>query len=213
MKVTNGHEIIALPQYLRNYGATDWATLEPQKGKKEPDFTEHGVCGMDDQGRIFWLDWWSKQAETDKGADAFIGLVKKWKPIRWWNEGGTIDKAIAPHVRKKMRDARAFTVLESLPSMQDKGLKLQAFHALVANGMVFFPMQYRWADEVIDQLIKFPGGRWDDKADVCGLIGRAIDQLFDAVTPVEPKRHIMRPFTEEWLTYTESQKPKVRFFA
>jgi predicted phage terminase large subunit-like protein len=213
MIVTNGSEVIALPSTLRHYGTTDWATLEPKKGKKEPDFTEHGVWGIDSQSRLFALDWWSKQAETDKGALAFCQLVRKWKPIRWWNEGGTIDKAVAPHVRKMMRDEKAFTVLESLPSMEDKGLKLQSFHALVANHMVFFPMQYRWAEEVIEQLIKFPGGRWDDKADACGLIGRAIDQMFDAQVQVEPERHIMRPFTEEWLTYNDSQKPKVRFFS
>lgn len=214
MRLSNGSDIIALPNSLRIYGATDWATLEPQKGKKEPDFTEHGVWGLDSQSRLFALDWWYKQAETDKGAQAFIGLVKQWKPIRWWNEGGTIDKALAPHVRKAMRDARTFTVLESLSSMQDKGLKLQAFHALVANGMVFWPVGMPWTERVIDQLIKFPGGRWDDAADVCGLIGRAIDKMFDAQQPVEEKRHVVRPFTEEWLELGNLNKPpSVRYFS
>lgn len=213
MKYTNGHDIEPLPVALRNYGATDWATMEPKKGKHEPDFTEHGVWGMDPKGRIFFRDWWSRQAETDKGAEAFIDLVRKWKPIRWWNEGGAIDKAIAPHVRKLMRDRKVFTVLESISSTQDKGLKLQAFHALVANSMVFFPIGYRWAEEVIDQLIKFPGGRWDDKADVCGLCGRAIDQMFDAHAPTFEKRVIIKPFTEAWMNaHDKPDKPKVRYF-
>lgn len=187
--------------------------MEPKKGKHEPDFTEHGVWSMDSQGRLFARDWWSKQAETDKGTEAFIQLVKVWKPLRWWNEGGSIDKALAPSVRKAMRDARAFTVLESLSSMQDKGLKLQAFHTLVANGMVFFPINARWAEEVIEQLIKFPGGRWDDKCDVCGLIGRAVDQMFDAAPPVVDKpREILRPFSAAWVEYEQPKAPKVRFY-
>lgn len=214
MRLTNGSDIIALPSSLRHYGATDWATMEPQRGKKEPDFTEHGVWGIDSQSRLFALDWWSKQAETDKGTDAFIGLVRKWKPIRWWNEGGLIDKAIAPSIRKSMRDKRVFTVLESIPSIQDKGLRLQAFHTYVANGMVYGPMGIRWWEEVIDQLVKFPGGRWDDKADVCGLIGRAVDRMFDASAKVEEVRKIVRPFTEEWLELGNLNKPpKVRYFA
>lgn len=213
MKYTNSHEIIQLPDNLRNYGATDWATLEPGKGKHEPDFTEHGVVSMDSIGRLFFRDWWSRQAETDKGAEAFIVLVKRWKPIRWWNEGGLIDKAVAPHVRKLMRDRKAFTVLESLPSMADKGLKLQSFHSLVANGMVFFPTMTPWAEEVMDQLVKFPGGRWDDKADVCGLIGRAVDKMFDASVPLVEKKPILRPYTEEWINYGAQDKPKVRYFA
>lgn len=213
MKFTNANDIIVLPDALRNYGATDWATLEPKKGKHEPDFTEHGVVSMDSIGRIFFRDWWSKQAETDKGADAFIALVKKWKPIRWWNEGGLIDKAVAPHVRKLMRDRRVFTIRESLPSMLDKGLKLQSFHSLLANGMVYFPTGTPWAEEVIDQLIKFPGGRWDDKADVCGLFGRAVDQMFDASVPSVEKKPILRPYTEEWINYGATDKPKIRYFA
>lgn len=213
-KFFNDHEVIALPRYLRNYGATDWATMEPQKGKKEPDFTEHGVWSIDSEGRLFARAWWSRQAETDKGTDAFIQLVKQWKPIKWWNEGGTIDKALAPGIRKEMRRTHTFTVLESLTSIQDKGLKLQTFHSMVSNGMVFFPLGEPWAERVIDQLIKFPAGRWDDAADVCGLIGRGIDQMFDATTPVEVKKPVIVPYTEAWLEYGHNDgKPKTRFFA
>jgi predicted phage terminase large subunit-like protein len=213
MRLTNGEDIIALPSYLRPYGATDWATLEPTKGKSEPDFTEHGVWGTDYQSRLFALDWWSRQAETDKGTDAFLKLVRRWKPVRWFHEGGTIDKALAPHIRKEMRRTSTFTVLEALPSMADKGVKLQAFHSLVSNGMVYGPMGARWWEEVIDQLVKFPGGRWDDKADVCGLIGRAVDKMFDANLPAPPKVEVVKPFSAQWLEYGSDPKPKVRFFS
>lgn len=214
MKFFNAHEVIALPRYLRNYGTTDWATMEPQKGKAEPDFTEHAIWGLDSQSRLFARAWWFKQAETDKGVDAFIKMVRQWKPAKWWNEGGLIDKALAPGIRKEMRRTRTFTVLESLPSILDKGLKLQAFHSLVANGMVFFPLGEPWAERVIDQLIKFPGGRWDDAADACGLIGRALDQMFDASIPVVQAKPNLVPYTEAWLEYNDrNAKPKTRYFA
>lgn len=212
-QLTNGKDVIALPLHLRHYGATDWATLEPQKGKSEPDFTEHGVWGLDSRGWLFALDWWSRQAETDKGTAQFIRLVKKWKPIRWWHEGGTIDKALSPHIRKAMRDSHTFTVLEALPSAGDKGVKLQAFHSMVSNGMVYGPMGVRWWEDVIDQLVKFPGGRWDDKADVCGLIGRAVDKMFDASVPETPKVEVIKPFSAQWLEYGSDPKPKVRYFS
>lgn len=214
MRLTNGRDIILLPNRLNIYGGTDWATMEPQKGKKEPDFTEHGVWGVDSESRLMALDWWSKQAETDKGAAAYIRLVKKWKPIRWWNEGGLIDKALGPGLRKQMRDDRAFTILESLPSIQDKGLKLQAFHVLAANHLVYGPMNSPWWERVIDQLVKFPGGRWDDKADVCGLIGRGLDKIFNPQPVVEVARPIVRPFTQAWLDMGNlNQPPKVRYFS
>lgn len=214
MKFTSAHEVIALPRYLRNYGASDYGTMEPKKGKAEPDYTEHGVFSIDNEGRLFARAWWSRQAETDKSVEAFLTLVRQWKPVKWWHEGGLIDKSLAPWIRKEMRLSRTFTVLEGIPSILDKGLKLQAFHGMVATGMVYGPLGEPWWERVIDQLIKFPGGRWDDAADVCGLIGRGIDQMFDAQVPVAEKKPLVVPFTEAWLEFNDrNAKPKTRFFS
>ena len=60
----------ALPKSLRLYGASDFATMEARAGKKEPDFTEHGVWGIDRVGDLWAIDWWSKQCETDVGIAA-----------------------------------------------------------------------------------------------------------------------------------------------
>jgi predicted phage terminase large subunit-like protein len=206
-------DLDALPRDLRMYGASDYATMEAKKGKKEPDFTEHGVWGMDTMGDLWAVDWWSKQCETDKAIEAFIGFVRQYKPVKWWNEGSLIDKAIGPAIRRAMREARKYTVVEPLSSILDKGAKLQSFHARTTAGTVHFPVKRAWAERVIDQLVKFPAGRWDDAADVCGLIGRGIDQMLDAQLPPKSERPILVPFTEAWLTYNDRpNKPKVRYF-
>jgi len=202
----------ARPALLRYYGASDYATMEPKKGKKEPDFTEHGLFGLCSEGNLWAIDWWSGQVETDKSIAAFTRLCGVYKPARWWNEGGLIDKAIGPAIRERMRRTQTFTALESLPSILDKGAKLQAFHARVTAGTVYFPIRRPWADRVIDQLVKFPAGRWDDAADVCGLIGRGLDQMFDPQLPSLAKEPNLVPFTEAWLTYNDGcDKPKVRY--
>src|SRR5882724_10737837 len=191
----------ALPKSLHIYGASDYATMEPRKGRKEPDFTEHGVWGVDKVGDLWAIDWWSKQCETDVSIAAFIKLVALHKPIRWANEGGLIDKAIGPAIRSAMQHAQKFVSIESLPSLDDKGVKLQAFHARATAKTVHFPVKRRWADDCIEQLVKFPGGRWDDKADVCGLIGRMVDKMMDARLPSETSRQILVPFSAAWLEY------------
>ena len=205
--------IDCLPATLRIYGASDYATMEPKKGKKEPDYTEHGVWGMDHQGDLWAVDWWSGQVETDKGIAAWVSLLKRYKPAAWWNEGGLIDKAIGPNIRRAMRESQRFVDVKSLPSLQDKGIKLQAFHARCTAGTVHFPLKRKWADRVVEQLIKFPAGRWDDAADVCGLIGRGVDEMFDPQLPVVESRPILVPFTEKWIEYNDrNAKPKVRYF-
>jgi predicted phage terminase large subunit-like protein len=185
----------ALPKSLRIYGASDYATMDPRPGKKEPDYTEHGVWGIDHKGDLWAIDWWSKQCETDVSIAAFIRLVARWRPVMWANEGGLIDKAIGPAIRSAMRHAQKYVAIEQLPSLQDKGVKLQAFHARATAGTVHFPVKRAWADDCITQLVKFPAGRWDDKADVCGLIGRLVDKMFDAQIPSVANRPLLVPFT------------------
>jgi len=203
----------ALPKSLRIYGASDFATMEPRKGKKEPDYSEHGVWGLDRHSELWAIDWWYKQCETDIGIAQWLRLVRQWKPIMWFDEGGIIDKAIGPAKRKAMRDARTYVSIESLPSLEDKGVKLQAFHAMATAHAIHFPVKRPWADRVIEQLVKFPAGRWDDAADVCGLIGRGIDKMFDAQLPSAETKPILVPFTEAWLMYNDrNDKPKVRYF-
>jgi predicted phage terminase large subunit-like protein len=208
------YEDKALPLTLTLYGASDYATMEIEQGKREPDFTEHGVWGMDSIGDLWAVDWWYKQCETDIGIKAFIRLLGLWKPRKWWNEGGLIDKAIGPSIREQMRRNQRYVSIEHLPKIGDKSVKLQAFHARCTARTIHFPMRRKWTDHVVDQLCKFPGGKNDDAADVCGLIGRGVDMMADARLPSEPARDILVPFTERWLEYgANDNKPKVRYFS
>jgi len=203
----------ALPASLRFYGASDYATMDVRPGKKEPDFTEHGLWGLDQHGHLWAVDWWYKQCETDKGIAAFINMIGQWRPAKWFNEGGLIDKAISPTIRKEMATTQKFVTIEQLPSLTDKAVKLQAFHARATAGTVHFPVKRKWADHVIEQLVKFPGARWDDAADVCGLIGRGIDQMFDAQPVVADRKPLLVPFSAAWLEFDSGKdKPKVRYF-
>ena len=204
----------ALPLSLKFYGASDYATMEVEHGKKEPDFTEHGIIGVDRIGDWWFTDWYFKQCETDVGIANFIRLVGFWKPLRWWNEGGLIDKAIGPSIRSEMRRKQKFTVMESLPSIDDKSMKLQAFHARAHARTIHMPLRRKWADRLIDQLCKFPGGKHDDGADVCGLLGRGIDKMTDASLPSKPQKDILVPFTERWLMANDKpDQPPVRYFS
>jgi predicted phage terminase large subunit-like protein len=203
----------ALPKSLRYYSASDYATMTPQAGKKEPDYTRHLVLGLDRKGDMWFVDHWGGQVETDVGIAQFIRLVGLWKPVRHFNEGGLIDKAIGPAIRSAMQHSQKFVAIEPLPSLQDKGIKLQAFHARATAGTVHFPIKRKWAQDTIDQLVKFPGGRWDDLADCCGLLGRGVDKMMDASLPSETRKPLLVPFTEAWLMFNDKdQKPQVRYF-
>lgn len=198
------------PTIVRKYGASDYATKDEEAvGVK--DFTEHGVCGMDRKGDLYFLDWWSGQRETDKSIAAFIRLLLH-RPLRWANEGGVIDLAIRPAINRAMREANRYTTIQKLTSINDKGMKLSSFHARASAGTVWFPLKREWAEKVVEQLIKFPAGKNDDKADVCGLIGRLIDMMNEPSLPERSETPNLKPFSAAWLEYEdESQTPRVQY--
>lgn len=192
------------PLNLHLYGASDYAVTE-----KGGDFSEHGVAGIDGDNQLWFVDWWSGQTTTETSIDAFIDLVVKHSGQlrRWANEGGVIDKAVRPAINRRMRERGAFVDLRSMPSMADKRAKVSSFGARVSANSVWLP-KVAWAYDLVDQLMAMPAGRYDDKADVAGLIGRMIDQLIDAPPLPERRSRGIKPFTAAWLEHEEPDTHK-----
>jgi hypothetical protein len=201
------------PIRLNEYGASDYATKDAEE-EGDKDFTEHGVAGLDWLGDLYFTDWWSGQRQTDVSIAAFIAIIKRRRVLKWANEGGPIDLAIRPAINKAMREAKRYVTIEKKALIQSKSIKLESFYARCLAGTVYFPfgVGFEWADEVIDQLCDFPVGRHDDKADVCGLIGRMLDDMMDAPVVTPPEEFHLKPFSTKWLEYSEAAaRPKVRF--
>jgi len=196
----------ARPKQLTIYGASDYATKE-DKG----DFTEHGVFGLDEPANFWILDWWYGQKTTDITIEAFVDLVDKHMPRRWWNEGGPIDNAIAPAIARAMQERReanhktVYVPIEPLVSIKNKAIKLNSFQARAAQGKVYLPLRRPWANRLLDQLCAFPAGNHDDGPDVCGLLGRGIDVMMNPYAPAVQTRKQLIPFTAEWLETTDTE--------
>lgn len=195
-----------LPPRLAMVGAGDYAVT-----KGGGDFTEYGVVGLDSDSNMWFVDWWYGQETSDIWIAGTLSMAQKWRTPMWFNEGGVIDKSTRPAFMKAMREKKFFMDLRSLPSMQDKVAKLQAFQARAASGTVWLPRWQPWAHRLVDLLCAFPAARHDDGPDVCGLLGRAIDQMpVGAPAPADRPQGIV-PFTAEWLEYTEKSDQAVRY--
>lgn len=162
------------------YGASDLAVTEG-----DGDFTEHGVFGIgfDPETKaptIYVTDWWREQTDASKWIERKLDLVAKHKPLAWFDEEGVIRKAMEGVTTRRMDERKVWVSHEYLPSIHDKPTRARAFQALAANGRVSFPKE-PWADDVIDQLIRFPTGKYDDAVDVCSLIGRAVYDVHPAI--------------------------------
>ena len=171
-----------LPSDLAIFGASDYAVTEGAG-----DFTEHGVVGIDAEWRVYLLDWWYGQTASDEWIERKLDFVDRHEPIVWFGEGGVIQKAIEPALKRRMRQRNTFVRLEWLPSVHDKPTRARSFQALAANQQLSLP-QTEWADRLIQQLIGFPAGKYDDGVDVCSLIGRAIADMHPAIASALPAK-------------------------
>lgn len=192
------------PMSLNLYGASDYAVTE-----KAGDFTEHGVAGLDSDNNLWFLDWWSGQVETDKGIEAFLDLVARHKPLLWVNEGGVIDKSVRPAINRRMRERAVYVDLRTLSSIKDKRAKCRSFGARAGAGSIWLPKGQVWAQELVEQLVAMPAGRYDDKADVAGLLGRMIDKFVDARPPPDKRPRGVKPFTGAWLEWEPPKNDEV----
>lgn len=163
------------------YMASDFAVTDDGG-----DFTEHGVFGVSNED-IYLLDWWSGQETPDVWIDRLITLHKQWKPYAWFGEAGVIRRSIEPFLWRRMQETKTYGRLEWLTSVNDKPTRARAFQARAAMGKIHIP-NTSWGNDVLDQLLKFPAGRYDDKVDVCSLFGMALDMAHPAIVlpPKEP---------------------------
>lgn len=180
------------PARVRYYLASDFATK-----KDDGDYTEHGVCGLDEDATLFLDGWFRDRVETDAGINAALDLAVDFKPLLWLGEKGPIESSIGPLVRRVMKERRTYVARELLPSVADKMARARAFMGLCSAGQVSV-REGAWGDALIEQLIAFPAGRFDDGVDVCGLFGRSLDVMLAAKPAPQADAPTPEPFTDAW---------------
>lgn len=205
---------------LRYYGASDYAVTE-KSASNDPDWSEHGVFGMDPDGDLYAVDWWADRVTLDKSADAEIDLARRWRVSEWWGARGKDENAVAP-MRKRLQRERAakgqtgvYYHRDLLPDDKDKIAKFATFRGYLHAGCVYLPIGREWATRLAGLLCKFRGAETDqdDAVDVCGLIGRGLDQMRDPKPPKDSEPQSTGPFTLKDLRKQQAadNKPNERF--
>jgi predicted phage terminase large subunit-like protein len=174
---------------LRYYGSSDYAVTDG-----DGDYTVHRIWGIDAAGCIYRVDGWRGQATSDVWIERKLDLIAKYKPIAWFGEGGVIQKAVEPMLKRRMLERRTFCRLEWMPSVHDKPTRARSFQAMAASGRVFVEPG---AD--IAEFLSFPAGKYDDEVDTASLIGRAIDQAHPAMVRTVEKQTPR----DRWNNHTE----------
>ena len=166
-----------LPE-LKYYGTSDYAVTDGGG-----DYTVLRIWGIDHEGQIYRVGGWRGQTASDVWIEQQIDLIAKYKPLAWFGEGGVIQKAIEPMLKRRMRERQTFCRMEWMSSISDKPTRARSFQAMASSGRVYFE---RNAD--LGEFLVFPAGKHDDDVDCASLIGRAIDQAHPAILRIPPPK-------------------------
>ena len=201
------------PARVNLYMASDYAGApDPEEPDADPDWTEHGVWGIDPNGDLWAKDWWSGQEDPSVWIAALMAMYKRHSPLYAFEEKGVILRTVDGSITEAMRRNKKYVVREALASAGNKASRALGFAARAAAGTVWIP-NTEWGDRLINQLCAFNGqqGRTDDMVDVCSLVGRGIDMLQDAIPEPDPEERGVKPFTKEWLYSSEKREPAKRY--
>lgn len=170
-----------LPADLFYYGASDHAVSDAGG-----DFSEHGVCGVDAADNLYVVDWWWGRHSLNVVTEAMLDKIERWSPMAWAVEKGPIWRAASPYVKKRMDEREVWGHIVEYPSTQNKEIRAQSFQGRMAQGKVWFPKHAPWVGRLIDQMMKFPNGKFDDGVDVLSLMGRMLADMVGK-KPEKPK--------------------------
>ncbi len=185
---------------LNIYTSSDFAvTEESEEDGNDPDYTEHGVFGVDANDDVYVLDWWFGQEQADVWIESLLDKWARWKPAMAVGEGGVIRRAVEPFLLKRMRERRLYANLQWINapraersadkqgfkdrSKRAKAAKGRSLQARASMGKLIFPARADWVDRVVQQLVGFPMARYDDAFDVCAQLFMALDDLQGAAPP------------------------------
>ncbi|MEE8208718.1 MAG: hypothetical protein V3T88_07205, partial [Nitrosomonadaceae bacterium] len=120
---------------------------------------------------------------------------------------GQIKKSVSPWLNKRGRQRNIYVDVEPMSNAGGKAACARSFQAMAKLGLVYIPV-CEWGEELIRQLVKFPGGAFDDKVDACGIMGRLIDKVWEISPPVKKDKKqdswdrafADREETESWKT-------------
>jgi predicted phage terminase large subunit-like protein len=195
------------PKRLRLYLSSDYAVTDPtelEDTTREPDFTEFGVFGVDENGEVWLVDWYSEQADPQVWIRVLVNMLRKHGIRLMFEEAGVIHRSQKSAIDNILRRKRVRVHREALPSAGGKAERAIGFMALASQGVIHIPEGPEWAERLVNQLCDFTGdpGNVDDGVDVCSLFARGLDFVASAAKRPKKGKKLV-PFTRAWFEANE----------
>lgn len=162
---------------------------------RDADFSALVVCGQFENKRIRVVDYVRKKMVPSDLVDAIFALVEKWRLHRVGIETFAFQKTLKYEIQRKQRETGKFFSIDEIgrrrgasPEQETtKEAKIRRLQPYFEQGLIELAP---WMQELVDELLSFPRGRFDDLVDALAM---QLDYLVPSYASVQKK--IIRPGT------------------
>lgn len=195
---------------LRMYAASDLAvgTKKQQAAGKKSDRSVQIMFGVSDNDDIYVIDAVITRDRSVKYMETMLDRIKEHKPLVWYTYEDQITGSMGPIIEKRMRERRIYCHIKECSSSGTKEQKAQPFIARAAMGKVYWPRGKYWANEIVEELVAFPGGKNDDAVDACALFGQNLNAQISGPGTDEAEEDIPRVGTLAWIKYSSEMEKR-----
>ena len=146
--------------------------------KTRNDWTVGVVGAMDWRGDIYIVDMVRARIGTFDIIESICTFVQKWGLAVLGIENGHISQTLMPMLLEELRKRRlTVTFDEDLKPMTDKVMRARPLQGMMRRGQIFFPPKQPWADQAVEELLRFPVGQFDDRVDALAWLARMAQRI------------------------------------
>ena len=172
----------SIPWEEGEYHVTSWDTA--MKSSELADYSVGTVWTVQERGsRIYLIDCVRGRFEFPELIEQAVKLYHRWgfsRPKRYHNLV-IEDKGSGTSLIQALKARKIYTYPHRLEQHGDKIMRLEAQAVSFANGNVYFPAKAPWLDELLAELLAFPGVKHDDQVD-------SISQALACISHYESRR-------------------------
>lgn len=159
-------------QHMRIIGASDYAVTEGGG-----DYTVHVIGGLAPDGTLHILDVYRRQASADQWIEAFVALLKVWKPVSWGEEEAMILKSVGPFIDRRLSRENIWVHRKGFRPVSDKPTRARTLQAMMAQGKIAVDPDRPWLAGLLAEMLSFPAGKTDDQVDALAILAQLSQDL------------------------------------
>lgn len=157
-----------------------FCTFDLAIGEKEQnDYTAGVIAGVDSDANIYVLAVVHGRMDALKIAEKLFEIWITWQPEVIGLEKGHIEGTMAPFLTKMADEKKIYPFFEPLTvGRKDKVARAQSIRGWMSHGKVYWNKYDPEQTGAIEEMLKFPNGKHDDRVDMMAHLGQMLAEMF-----------------------------------